>query len=412
MSCSFVIKTSYFEEDFEIALRYDDLEINHYGNLIRAVRKYGVEGVFVVSSSRLGFDELMNIVDKHSKASSGSKYSVYCGEFYSGSSRVGSGFSLEEVVDLVKYVYGLLHSNNLNGEVIALSRHVVNKHVVDDYGVEAVDERSLIELYVYTYVMHMGRLLSTGKITVSHDIKQLYEASRDIVEQVVDAVKKQAGAKKLSPIHTGAWKLLLRGDASNSLFHEITHLLQADEPVKLNIGYRICDDLKIVEDPFYPSVLMRIFDDELYPAWRRVLVDDGLVVDYLRTRLFSENSKPGNARGVFTRSKPMYHQLIVSGGDWSFDEVIDEFKKLIIVSDIVKAELFNDYIVIVPEHGILLEGDKQTPIHGFTVNIPVKRLDEALIGFTRELNMRYSYEKNFPIYEISPSTIVEARIII
>ena len=256
----------------------------------------------------------------------------------------------------------------------------------------------------------MGTLLSTGKVLAMGKLRELFKEIERMVKNLYEKLLIQARTRRFNPIHTGHWKTLLMGDATCAFYHEITHLLQADEPVKLQLNTEIGGDLRIVEDPFYEGPLQRVFDDELYPAWRRVLIDDGVVVDYLRTRLTSRGSKPGNGRGLFTRPKPLYYQLIVKPGDWSFDEVFEEFKRLLVVEDIIKAELHGGYIRIVPETAYVYEKGNWTPVKNLNIQIPVSQLSKSLIGMTRNLYMRYSYEKNHPIYEVAPATILESRV--
>ncbi len=409
MKCSFLVKTLYVEDTYEIAIRSGSFEYNHYSGEYRVVRQYG-NGLFkVVSSPSMDYDTLLEKLRKIGGQGSFSSM-VYCSEFYDGVFRVGEEFRDEHGIELVKLVSEKLGEHGVEHEVILIVRHVKSDHEIEEYGVRALDDRWVYELYTYVYKLYMGSTLSTGKVLVATSIKELFNEVEHLVKGLIDKVRVQARARRFNPIHTGHWKTLLIGDATCSFYHEIAHLLQADEPVKLPIGYEVGGDLKIVEDPFYNGPLQRVFDDELYPAWRRTLIDDGVVVDYLRTRLTCSGSKPGNARGLFTRPKPLYHQLIVKPGDWGFEEALEELKRVIVVEDIVKAELYDGYITLIPETAYVYDRGSWTLVKNLMVRIPVNQLNRSIIGLTKNVYIRYSYEKNQPIYEVAPSIILEARI--
>jgi predicted Zn-dependent protease len=405
-----LIKTSYDEDSFEIAIRDGSLEVNSYHGEYLAYRKYTESSIVVVSMPKNSSFNYEKYLGSRIPSSHGGGR-VFLEEFYSGSYRVGEELILDDGIDLVKSIYDRVKSKGLGGEVILVSRHSKTQHSVEEYNTLASEDRWVHELYIYIYALYMGTLLSTGKVLAVTNLKSLSDKVLDIIlNNMYNQIVLQARARRFNPLHSGSWKTLLTGDAACVFFHELTHLLQADEPIKYRVGTVIGGELKIIEDPFYPGPLQRMFDDEVYPAWRRVLVEDGRVVDYLRTRLTSNGSRPGNGRGLFTKPKPLYHQLIVASGDWSIDEALSEHKRIIVVENIVKAELYNGYIRIIPENGILYEKESAKPIKGFEIRIPINKLNELMIGLTTEHNTRYSYEKNHPIYEVAPSTIIEARI--
>jgi len=402
------IKTVYREETFEVAFRGDSFEVNIYSGEYVAYRVYTGDSIYVFSAPVNLEDKIKPLVDKiTSKASREMRFDD---NFYEGEYKVGKGLGVDEIREIVGLTNGRVREYGLNAEVIMVSRHTITHHYVGEYNVEAVDDRWIHELYIYPYTMYMGRLLATGKLLAHPDPRVIIEEVDNVAKALAKKIELQARARSFNPVYIGRWKTILAGDSACALYHELAHLLQADEPVKLPLETEIGAELKIVEDPFYPGPLQRMFDDELYPGWRRTLVEDGIVVDYLRTRLTSNGSRPGNGRGLFTRPKPMYHQLIVKSGDWSLNEAFEEFKKLVYVEDIVKAELHGNYINIVPETALMYEKGKWAPVKNLVIKIPVNQLNRIMIGVTRNLNIRYSYERNMPIYEVAPSTIIEAKI--
>ncbi|MEM1921869.1 MAG: hypothetical protein QW615_04095, partial [Desulfurococcaceae archaeon] len=89
-----------------------------------------------------------------------------------------------------------------------------------------------------------------------------------------------------------------------------------------------------------------------------------------------------------------------------------EFRKILLVEDIFKAELFNNYINIYPETAYVYENDKWIPVRNILVRIPVNQLNNLFISLTRDINIRYSFEKNNPLYETTPSTLLEAQVLV
>ena len=400
----------YSEETVEVAYRSGSFEVNRYSGAYSIGRLYSGRGFRVVSCAGECRDWAKSLLARLARTGDRTSTSVYCSDFYKGDFTIGSRTHLEEALAIAERTGKLLRDYGLSSEVILVSRHVRVEHSVEEYGVEARENRWLHELYINAYTLYMGSLLSTGFALASTTPKSLNADIERIINRISERIKLQARARRFNPVHVGSWRVLLSGDAACAFFHEIAHLLEADEPVKLGLDTNLGGGLKVIEDPFYPGPLQRVFDDEVYPAWRRTLVDDGVVVDYLRSRLTSGNSRPGNGRGLFTRPKPMYYQLVVSPGDWGLDEVFEEVRRLIAIDSIVKAELYQGYIRIVPEYGVFYEKGSSTPIKGFEVLVPVSRLSSLLIGLTRSRSERYSYEKNMNIYEVAPAVVLEARI--
>ncbi len=413
-NCSFRIKTRYCEEDYEYAVRDNSLEYNHYSSCYNIVKLYTGRGVFVASSSNKDFEELGYIINNLGSTSilDHREIRVYCDEFYSGKYHVGREAREEYIVELLKHIRRELVDRGLNVEVILVSRHYMVKHSVDEYSVEAYEDRWIHELYVYTYKLFMGRLLSSGVVYASNDVKGLLDIVDILVDKVYGKTIIHARTKRFNPIHTGRWNTILIGDTAAAFYHEITHLLEADEPVKLPLNHYLGVDLTIIEDPFYNGPLQRVFDDELYPAWRRILIEKGVVTDYLRTRTSSNGSKPGNARGLFIKPRSFYHQLIVKPGDWSFKEALDELRRVVVVEDLLEARLHSGVIEILPELAYIYDKkyDRLQPVRQLRVSIPLDKLDKIITGLTRNLEHRYSYEKNMPIYEVFPQVILESNI--
>lgn len=406
----FTIDSSYSENTVEVAYRNGSFEWNRYGGVFFSRRIYGEGFIRIYSGTDRGE------VEKHSKLSYvfpvKERFNIYCKEFYGGGVNVGEPGEPDQYFELVKNLASRLVDSGLKTEVVLVSRTIRVEHNVLEHNVAAFENRFLHELHVYVYNVYMGRLVSSGELVVSNKLRDLLDESDSLADRLLDKLKTMVYARSFNPVHTGRWVVLLKGASACAFYHEVAHLLENDEPVKLPLNYEFNVDLKIVEDPFYAGPLQRLFDDEVYPAWRRTLVDAGVVVDYLRTRIdCNEEFKPGNARGLFVKPKAMYHQLVVKPGDWSVEEVLDEFKRLIIAKDVVKAELYGNYISIYPEASYIYDKGRWMPVRNALIRIPVTQLNRLLIGLTNDVNVRYSFEKSNPIYETTPSTVLEAQVL-
>ncbi|MEM4433060.1 MAG: metallopeptidase TldD-related protein [Desulfurococcaceae archaeon] len=406
---AFIIKSAIVEETLEVAYRDGSIEDNRFASEYSSVKLYTPYSVVVASAQGKKFDELESIVMKHARTF-GVSINVELPEqnFYKGSVSFNNPVEYDDALEIIRKICSELKSKGFGCESIFIIRRSRVKHIVEEYGVEAIEDRWLNELYVYSYAIHAGQLLSTGLNYVFMD--KHVDISEDIVEKIQYMLMNQAKARRFNPVYSGPWIVVLKNDAACSLYHEIAHLLEADEPLKIGLNTRIGDGIRIYEDPFYPGPLRRLFDDEVYPAWRRTLIEDGFVVDYLRSRLCVDESKAGNGRGLFTKPKSMYHQLVVKPGDWSLDEAENEFKKIIVVENIIKAETYNGLIRIFPEIAVLKDKERVQPVKSLEVAVPIAQLNKSIIGLGEEIYTRFSYEKNLPIYDVAPLTIIEMRV--
>lgn len=406
----------YMEEIYEVSIRDASIEINHARNRIIGQRILN-KNLIIITTNAIDpinyrqYSSWASEAVKRIKVKEISKW--FYGNYYNGSVTIGSDNGVDPLVDIVKYAYDQLTSKGLKVEVIGIFKKIKREHRVFSSGSEAVEERYLYELYMYPYTVFYGKILASSKLIADNNVKGLYNRVDKALEQVYKDIISKSRSKRLNPIYTGKWHIIFSGESAPIIYHEIIHLLQGDEPLKLPRGYRFEADLTIIEDPFCPGPLQRLFDDEVYPAWRRVLVEKGIVIDYLHTRTtVDQGSKPGNARGLFTRSKPLHHQLIVKPGDWGFDEMVFESRRSIIVESIIEAKLGGNYIWIHPENSYVAERDRLTPVNIDLIAIPLSRIRYVIMGIGKELQSRYSFEKGHPVYEKAPYTLIEARVIV
>ncbi len=406
----------YMEEIYEVSIRNGSIEINHAKNTING-RRILDKNLIVISSNTpepVNYKQYSLWAKEISKRIKSLEKSRWLnGNYYRGSVVIGSDNGVEPLIEIVKYTYEQLLDKGLKAEVIGVLKKIRRKHKIFINNGEAIEDRYLYELYIYPYTIFYGKILSSSKLIADNNVKGLYGKVDKALDDIYRDIVLKSKSKRLNPIYTGKWHVILSGEASPIIYHEIIHLLQGDEPLKLPRGYRFEAELIIIEDPFHKGPLQRLFDDEVYPAWRRVLTEKGEVVDYLHTRTtVQEGSKPGNARGLFTRSKPLHHQLIVKPGDWSIEEMMIESRKSIIVESVAEAHIHNRYIRIIPETCLVSKKDRVEPVFIGEILIPIDKLNQIFIGISKNIFNRYTFEKGFEVYEEAPATLIYGRILI
>ncbi len=410
-SLKYLDNIKYREHIIEISSRGKSIEHNEYMNTVYGVRVLKNNCLSIASSTTINdFNKLYETALLNTSYCV-SRVEWYNDKYYSGHIKIGKESNCSSLREIVLYANRVFQEKGLNSEVIGVCKRISKEITVKTINVEAEEHRILYELYLYPYTLYMGRLISSGAIIAGNSIDEIWKYVEESIHNLVNNIVGQARAKSFNPAYTGRWHVVLTGDASAAFFHEIAHLLKANEYLRLPLGYRFNEKVTVIEDPFHKGPLQRVFDDEVYPSSRRILIEDGVVVDYMHTRTTcSRECRPGNARGLFTISTPFYTQLIVKRGDWSIDEMLFESRRSIVVNSISEAQIWRSYIRLLPENSWIAYKDKLEPVYVNEVLIPIQKLNEVIIGLGRNINRRYGFEKNHEIYEETPSVLIEARI--
>jgi len=216
-------------------------------------------------------------------------------------------------------------------------------------------------------------------------------------------------ARRLNPMASGKWRVILVNDAAGALIHELGHVLEAGSPQSLRPGERIAPpDFSILEDPYYyDSPAQRVFDDEAVESKRKRLVESGVVVERLNTRetAIVTGEEPGNANGLFHRPVPGHTTLVASSGDWKLREVLEETRRGILVSQIVEAFVDeNRVITLVPEDGWIIErGEISQPVRLSRIRLRIPQETMTIDAMTRDKWLRVSSEKGSIVAEAAPA---------
>ena len=332
--------------------------------------------------------------------------------FFSGSVSLGS--IDRDPVEFVRVAADVCDEfSDVDCEFILNVRDV--ERVIDRFG-DSGRERKVVIDVIAAIVVKMPRVGSSSfAMSFVGDLSSLRESQIErILKSIYSRAQASAKAKLLNPLASGRAEVILRHDVAAALFHELSHLLEADAANHLSIGAQIGPpELDIYDDPkYFGSSAIRLFDDEGVTTFKRSLIEGGVVVDLHHTlstaHLF--NSRPGSAHGLFHAPRPFHTALVVKPGDWNEKEVIEETKRGFLAEGLLQAETIGNYIRIVPETTWYIErGEIKEPIRIRSIKIPLQKL-KTITALTKTLHTRTTYEKGHLITETTPTTKLQAYI--
>lgn len=194
------------------------------------------------------------------------------------------------------------------------------------------------------------------------DLKYGFMGSLYELKDVVDYLYKVFLSQKVSFYQKRVWTLsnriqaILSPDIVAYIFNFfVKEFLNGSSP-KVKLDEKILNEINISDDPLYKwSPSFSTFDDEGVKTKKKELIGDGFVVNYLGT-IYSKHGNPGNARGYVPA--PDYFTLLIEGGDWKLNELIEDTKEGVLVSGVRRAELVDNSIRIVPKSVRTLKGEE------------------------------------------------------
>ncbi len=405
---------NYFEDNLELAYRDGHIELNKSSLKVSAIRRF-INGRWIIAScqgcdvNELRPDELITVGD------SPTYNELLDTELYVG--RISLGALDRDPKDLIKAAADVC--NELKGANVIRCEFIINirnyrKVIERDVGV-ASEEKVVIELLAG--VISRGLRYGYGGVHTA-----LVTNLSNVGEGVIDKLLRRAyeksiassKAKALNPVFIGRHQLLLRPEVTAALIHELSHLLEATAVNRIPIGRRIGPhEVEVIDDPYNSSSpTIRVFDDEGVPTIKRKLIEDGVVIDYHHTRLTAKqlDSRAGSSYGLYHPPIPYHTTLVMGAGDWRDDELLRETRSGFVVEGVIKAETEGNYIRIVPEYTLYIDGGEVRD--RFIVNevkIPLSKLMTiSAIGRIRDL--RVSYEKGYLVSELAPAVRIEGYI--
>jgi len=409
----------YTEKVIEASWRGGSLEINMASSMVRGIRFFD-KGCWGIASSQgihISNEELRNLALKNLRTclSAGRQQVTELAEVkvYRGKVVLGKEPTIDELRELIESFI----SKAANISELVVTNYSTYRRIEGCEG--ACEEyKNVIEVMMSISIPGPYRIgVGTVSLAYAGTIKDFNDRKiSELLNLAEERASANARAKALDPFSRGKWTIILDHECSGALFHELSHLLEADALKHLRPGTRITTlDLNIHDDPLHPwSPSLRFFDDEQVPTFKRVLVEDGTIIDLLHTRSTAslyEDAKPGSSRGLFHMPKAMHSTLIIGPGDWRTKEIIEESKKAILVSGVIRAELYEGLISIVPEVAWIIEnGEIKSPVFIRGIKLPLVHALSKISAMGRDLRLRYSFEKGHIIAEASPYIRLEGYV--
>ncbi len=401
----------------EVAFRGDSLEVNRYYGKVLGIRKC-INGCWYITSCQgcRGFDELVNrsyLVSRTEYCGGLADAELFNGEFSLGNDCFDEDTVARVIHELCSEAKGL---GIVKCEVVATFRRI-SKRLIRNESDEAHELRHLFELEVAGMKSQGGlvRFSSLFRAIVPFrlgDILKLIDNSLGELRRYLSISKVP---KHLPPYKVGKSQLVLSNEVAAALFHEISHLLDPTYVLSMKyLGIQLGPrELRVYDDPFNPRTpTYRVFDDEGVKTFRRVLIEDGRVVDTHNTRVTAKyvGSKPGSAYGLFHKPIPFHTTLVIDGGDWRDSEIIEETREGFFIDGTVMATLERGYVRIVPERTYLIRnGELSDLINVKEVKVPLIKL-RSISAISRSSLPRISREKDWLVAELAPKIRLEGYV--
>lgn len=405
-------RIEYTERLVEISWRRGSLEVNEHWASVRGVRLFR-DGCWSIVSVQ-GSDTSYDVLEKRAykilyRARRCDGNGLLDDERCSGKHHIGEQADIDELVDTVLRVADKLGS----GEIVLLYEDTTK--TIDDGSTRCIERKHVYELTVFQELRVQGKVgVGSSSIAFTGKISDLVDNYLDsMVEEARIRAKASLNARRLNPLDAGKTTLVLGHEVSTVFFHELAHMLEADVPQHLGLGQRISTiSITIRDDPFYPwSPSIMFFDDEGVVARRKSLVEDGEVVGLLHTRSSAakmlvegyKDIRAGQSRGLFHIPKATHSTLIVESGDWGEKEIVEETRRGILVDGVIRAEVFEGMVTIVPESAWRIErGEAVEPVFVRQIKLPLFRALTTIDALSRSLRLRASIEKGHRVAEVAP----------
>ncbi len=251
-------------------------------------------------------------------------------------------------------------------------------------------------------------------------LKESFDVAEDVARTVTDLLK-----AKLPP--SGEMNVVADQTLAGVFIHEAfghaveaDHVMQGASVLSDKVGKRVaCEDVNIYDDPtvrefgFYP------FDDEGVKAEKRVVVENGVLKDFLHSRVTAKkmNSKPGNARAEglnfpIVRMSNTY----LDEGDYTFEELLKEAKNGVYLVGSRGGETnpatgyfqFNAQYGFIIRDGELKEMIRDVSLSGYTLEI----LKDVKIGRGLRFDPGFCGKEDqlVPVSDGSPPILIKALV--
>jgi len=295
----------------------------------------------------------------------------------------------------------------------------IKKQIITCEGTNVIEEKPLTDIVLYTVARGPYGKLSTASMieggTGGYELV-LGEKIKNEAVKVAERAKTLTQARLLNPIWRGR-KLpaVLDGEAAGALIHEtVGHMLEADRLIETKhnihaiLGSKIgTEELTVIDNPKLPGGYgSYIVDDEGVIGERKILIENGVVVNLFHTRwtaaMLGEEPN-GSARGLTYIPRSLMSNLYIKPSDWKLKEMVEDVKLGSYLEGLVKAELREDKIVLEPEISYLIErGEIKVPVKELKIVGRVKKVLQGIEAIGKNVIFKPSLEKGNPVYSGAP----------
>ena len=306
----------------------------------------------------------------------------------------------------MQIVSGLLESKDyVKSVVVRLNEWREERIVYTSEGTRVWE----VKPYIYFAAMATGSIegrnitayRNIGRIdgyTIFDDVSQ-----EDFAMGIIDKLEKQAKAK---PVKPGKYETVVSPDLVGTLIHEaFGHLAEGDfvltgSVLKEYRGKKIAPDFITVKD--VPQVEQGFgnikFDDEGVPTRDAVIVDQGIVKEFMvdRERAFILDQRPtGNARSEGYRVQPLIRMrnTILQPGDWKLEELLEDIDYGVLLGTPLggEANLDGTFQVGIQDAYEIVKGEIGDPIRVSSITGNSIAMLSNSIGVSKDFKVDYGF---------------------
>lgn len=255
--------------------------------------------------------------------------------------------------------------------------------MANSLGVDAREDRTYVVFFVQCVAEENGVLQTGFEVAGGLCGMELFD------EQAPEEVAREAARKAVMmltaiPAKGGSMPVVLHSSAGGTMIHEaVGHGLEADivlegmSVYKDRIGQQVASELiTVIDDGTIPGKRGSAgFDDEGVPTKRNVLIENGILKNYLHDRLsaMKMNAEPtGNGRRESYRQRPiprMTNTMIAPGSDDPGAIIADTHKGLLVkkMGGGQVNTVNGDFVFEVSEGYLIENGKVGAPVRGATL---------------------------------------------
>ncbi len=235
--------------------------------------------------------------------------------------------------------------------------------------------------------------------TASRIFKEL--DTNTLIANVVNNCFKFIKPKK---IETGIYDIVIKGKIFAKFLEDVLApafcadtVQQNRSPLINKIDTQVLNEkLTIIDDGCADGLYASSeFDDEGISTKRKVVIDKGILKTYLYDHYTASREgkeSTGNAcrRGYSSRPRPWITNLIVKSGRSSFEDLVRDVRKGIVIYDVIGSWLSNPVsgqLTATISHGLYVEkGEVKFPVKGLVINADFyKVFKENVVELSREI---------------------------